>query len=196
MLDPRRRGIVTSSQIGRIMKKGRGSADSKMLETYAMELAVAKLTTYEKEICTQAMEWGKVQELPAIAEFKWRTDLEVRHTGDDQKFLLSQSPEFGGTPDGIGTNFIIEVKCPNSLTHWKYYQCSKVEDCDTDYYWQMMSNMYLANVDIGYFISYDPRFHSPNHQIKIIELTKDDTAIEKMIEKIELVNNLRDSYAK
>ena len=186
-------GKFTASEIYKLISKGRNTNDyfSKEGQTYIRQKA-AEILTMELSNGGRsnmpAMEWGNANEFDAVERFKKETVLDVEYFGGANPKFFERTPFSGGSPDGIGEDFIIEVKCPfNSgehLTHLMLDDVFALKDYYPEAYWQMMFNMIVTGKPKAYFISFDPRYADELLQIKIIsfELQIGDDAL--LIERL------------
>ena len=58
-----------------------------------------------------------------------------------------------------------------------------------NYYWQIQGNLLATGRKTAYFISYDDRFLEPKHQIMILEITRNETDIEKLKKRLQMAEN-------
>ncbi len=98
------------------------------------------------------MEWGVEHEADARAEYEARTCGFVDLCG----FIPHQTLEwFGASPDGlVGTDGLIEIKCPASVTHLRYRREGVVPE---EYRPQMIAQLLCTGRQWVDFVSYDPR---------------------------------------
>lgn len=120
----------------------------------------------------KATEWGEYWEPVAREAFEEKTGMKVDQVG----FILIDE-FFGGSPDGvIKDEAIIEIKCPYSTANHteNLFLIDEVDfrEKHEDYYIQMQVNMIAANVEKGFFVSYDPRKLQKSLKLKIIEVQK------------------------
>jgi hypothetical protein len=92
------------------------------------------------------------------------------------KMFFEYSKFSGGSPDGVSSDSVIEIKCPfNSAEHLKHLLLKdreEVKDAIPEYYWQMTANALFTNKHHAIFISYDPRFES-QYQMKVLRFSID-----------------------
>lgn len=189
-------GRFTASEMHRLLTyENKPDELPKGAETYILEKVVEVLTGEATEgFKSDAMQWGNDKELEAIEIFANKRDITIRSTGENQKFV-KYGNHAGGTPDGIGHGFDIEVKCPNSLTHFIYV--SKIKDSETlkavkkDYYYQMQSLMLFTGKKYGYFISYDPRYKMKSKRLHFARIERNEKDIEFIKQRLELAINLK-----
>lgn len=145
--------------------------------TYATEKAVELLTEYlDDHYTSKDMQWGIDHELDAITAFEQHSGLTVYQTGSEQQLILLND-SIGGTPDGlIGMDAGIEIKCPKSITHFKYLQLKTQEDLKVkcaNYYWQIQGLLLITGRQYWYFVSYDPRYKNHNQTLHLLKITPD-----------------------
>jgi len=118
MLDPRRKGAITASEIGAIAGNGRFATRADVMRRKVRE-ANGLPSEFVGNVATQ---WGNDNEARAIAKYEFCYGCKVEFDGENQKFvdvsLEYDGVEFraGCTPDGIvNGNTLIEVKCPYGI---------------------------------------------------------------------------------
>jgi hypothetical protein len=150
-------GRFTGSEIHKLMgAKGIGKTG----ETYISEKAAEFLTgqPIKPEFTAQSTQWGIEHELEAQIYFETATGLKIKKSDTLDNGIIC------GTPDGLieGQPIGFEIKCPfNSGNHLKNLlmsSASDLEDLRTEYYWQVVSYMWLTGFSQWKFCSYDPRF--------------------------------------
>jgi hypothetical protein len=98
---------------------------------------------------------------------------------------LFKHPTLLGThasPDGlVGIDGLIEIKCPNTLTHIETLDSDKI---DPKYLTQMQWQMFLTNRDWCDFVSFDPRMPD-DLQLFIKRVERDPVRIKKLCEEVE-----------
>jgi len=187
----------TASEIHKLMGSSRsGSALSKTAETYIYEKAAEILTGERKMAFGAALDWGKEQEPNAFHTFSQLDFQEWTYYGGENYVFIPYGDNSGYSPDGLSDNAILEIKCPfNSGIHLKnfnIYDADGLKDIHPEYYWQMQLGMIAANLDKGYFVSYDPRMPQEK-QVHIAEIERHDVEFdirEKLEVASELLNNI------
>lgn len=173
-----RRGMITASCFGDIMSNGRGGM-SKTAESLLHTLLAEHLTGQPREnISSKALDWGTEHEDDAVAEYELLTGNLVESEG----FLLHPLEEMvGSSPDGlVGDDGLIEVKCPhNSRVHVKNLVSREIP---SEYYWQVVGNIWVTGRDWCDFISYDPRM--PEHRLVIVRYERDEKDIDKLASRV------------
>jgi putative phage-type endonuclease len=145
-------GKVTASRIADLMAKtktGWGASRA----NYAAQLIAERLTGCVAESYSNAaMEWGTATEVEAKSTYEFYTDTVVSPVGFVPHPSISMS---GASPDGyIGTEGILEVKCPLTATHIDTLLGQAVP---SKYVLQMQWQMACTGRLWGDFVSFDPR---------------------------------------
>lgn len=145
-------GKATASRMADLMartKTGYGASRA----NYMAELVCERLTGVKAEgFTSSAMQWGTDNEVAAKAAYSFMTDRTVDDAGffDHPAIVMA-----GASPDGlIGTDGLIEVKCPNSATH---IETLLSETIDGKYLLQMQFQMACTGRQWCDFVSFDPR---------------------------------------
>jgi putative phage-type endonuclease len=117
------------------------------------QLITERLTEQASEgFSSAAMQWGTETEPQARMAYEVMTGETVEETG----FVLHPSIKFfGASPDGlVGSDGLIEIKCPNTATHIDTLLSEKVP---SKYITQMHVQMICTGRDWCDFVSFDPR---------------------------------------
>lgn len=147
-----RLGKVTASPVKNVLSKGRGSAPSKMAETYMMELIAEILTGELKPFFeNDAMRWGTETEPQARDMYSVKNNFvavrEVAYVEHNEFILIS--------PDGlVGDDGLLEIKCPNTTTQLKR---ALSDDYSADYKEQIQMQLWVTEREWCDFVSFDPR---------------------------------------
>jgi putative phage-type endonuclease len=147
-----RKGKVTASRVADIMAKTKTGVSASR-GNYLIELALQRVTgNIEPMYTNEAMAWGTATEPQARVAYEVKTGNFV----DQIAFVDHPTIEwFGCSPDGlVGSNGLIEIKCPNSATHWATIKDGKPP---AKYVIQMQSQMAVTNREWCDFVSFDPR---------------------------------------
>lgn len=188
----------TASEIYKLMGKSRsGSPLSKTAETFVYEKAAEMMTGLQKETFGAALDWGKEYEPVAFERFKNISFEQVEYYGGETHVFIPFGDYSGYSPDGLGSDFIVEIKCPfNSGIHLKNFRIEhaiSLKEIHPEYYWQMQLGMIATANERGYFVSYDPRF--PEHkQMHVAEIELHDVQWEineKLDAAVELLNEIK-----
>ena len=189
-------GRFTASEMHRLLTyENKPDELPKGAETYILEKVVEVLTGEAKEgFKSESMQWGNDNELEAIETFARKRDISIKNTGENQIFV-KYGKHAGGTPDGVGHGFDVEVKCPNSITHFVYV--TQIKDSETlkavkkEYYYQMQSLMLFTGKKYGYFISYDPRYKMKSKRLHFVRIERNEKDIEFIKKLLEMAINLK-----
>lgn len=196
-----RLGNFTGSQVGRLMKRGRGkdaewSADA---ITYIKEVVAERLINpvvlnipdlFDQFLdftvaSSKMMAWGNDHEKDALGAYASVTKRKVTSCGS----LPHESvATFFDSPDGLllDADGVVEVKCPAIKTHADYLisvnDGETLRKCNEVYYWQVMSHMAVTGASFCDWMSYCP-FIKPS--LHVVTIKRDDEAIEQMLERIK-----------
>jgi hypothetical protein len=80
---------------------------------------------------------------------------------------------------------LVEIKCPNSATHWEYF---KAKAPPRKYYIQMQAQMACTNRKWCDFVSFDPRMPERS-KLLIVRVPKDIEFIAEMENEVQLFLN-------
>jgi putative phage-type endonuclease len=147
-----RLGCVTASRTADVMAKTK-SGYSASRANYMAQLITERLTGQANEgFSSAAMQWGTDTEPQARMAYELMTGETVEETG----FILHPTIKFfGASPDGlVGSDGLIEIKCPNTATHIDTLLAEKVP---SKYITQMHVQMICTGREWCDFVSFDPR---------------------------------------
>lgn len=201
-----RLGHFTGSQVGRLMKKGRGkdaewSADA---ITYIKEVVAERLlnpATIEIEdyfeeyldltiASSKVMAWGHDNEEKALNTYSTLTKQKVTRCGSLPHPTLDC---FWDSPDGLllEADGVVEVKCPLPKTHALYLMNAKTPDellaLKPEYYWQCLAHMAVSGAEFCDWMSYCP-FLKPS--LHVVTIPRVEDTIHEMLERIVLAEDL------
>ena len=147
-----RLGHVTASRVADVMAKVK-TGEAKTREKYRYEIVTQRLTNEIVDGYTNdAMAWGTEQEPYARMAYEARTGNFVNQVGFVKHWGIKW---VGASPDGlVGDDGLIEIKCPNTLTHLKTLESGKAP---SEYIGQMQMQMWVTGRSWCDFVSYDPR---------------------------------------
>lgn len=169
-----RLGKATASRIADIIAQTK-SGPSASRKNYMAQLVVERLTGEVAEsFSNAAMQWGTETEPQARAAYSFLKGVEV----EEAPFVVHPSiPDAGASPDGlVGSDGLIEIKCPQSSTHIDTLLTGKI---DGKYITQMQWQMACTGRIWCDFVSYDPRM--PEHlAIWVKRVPRDDAMIIKL----------------
>lgn len=169
-------GAVTSSRVAdaiAILKRKEGEAAVRRNLRY--QIVGERLTgLHADSYVSPAMEWGVENEPLARTAYELFTGEDVKLIG----YVLHDSIEYAGaSPDGlVGTDGMIEAKCPNTITHLGYLVGDVVPD---EYKPQMLWQMACTGRKWVDFVSFDPRLPE-KHQLFGRRFHRDEAEILRM----------------
>ena len=186
-----RLGKVTASRVADILAKTK-SGISASRGNYLIELALQRVTkTIEESYTNAAMEWGTATEPQARVAYEVATGNFV-----DQVAFVDHPTivGFGCSPDGlVGSDALIEIKCPSSATHWSYI---KANEPPQKYIIQMQAQMAVTGAKWCDFVSFDPRMPERS-QLLIVHVPRDpefilymETEINQFLSEVKAEVNL------
>lgn len=172
-----RLGRATASRFSDVCAKIR-SGEAAQRRNYRAELIVEILTGEPTPNFTNAaMQWGTDNEPLARLEYSLATGNDVEETG----FWQHDELMAGASPDGfIGTDGLLEIKCPNTATHIETLRTRKVPKQYMD---QIMGQMWITGRQWCDFVSFDPRLPE-NAQMFITRVERDEVYITTLEEDI------------
>lgn len=191
-----RLGCVTASRTADVMAKTK-SGYSASRANYMAQLITERLTGQASEgFSSAAMQWGTDTEPQARMAYELMTGENVEETG----FVLHPTIKFfGASPDGlVGSDGLIEIKCPNTSTHIDTLLSDKVP---SKYITQMHVQMICTGREWCDFVSFDPRLPGDmSFWMRRVQrdhnLCKDiETEVIAFLEELGMkIQNLRDKF--
>lgn len=152
-----RAGKVTASCMDKVLAKIK-TGEAAARRDYRAQIVAEILTGQPQDsgFINDEMRWGIEQEPFAVASYEVRTQQLTDPVGLVVHPLIERS---AASPDRlVGSDGLLEVKCPKTATHLKYLTDGIVP---TDYEPQMMWQMACCERAWVDFISFDPRL--PSH---------------------------------
>ena len=170
-----RLGKATASRIADIIAKTK-TGPSASRENYVVQLVLERITqTKGESYSNAAMQWGTETEPLARQAYELKRGLFVDEVGFIDHPTIANS---GASPDGlVGTDGLVEIKCPNSATHMETLVTRKIPQ---KYIPQMTWQMACTGRSWCDFVSFDPRF--PEHLQIFIERIEYDPTYVRMLE--------------
>lgn len=160
-----RRGCLTASRMAdaiAVLKNGKPSEARRklMFDLLAERMSGVAVEHY----VTPAMEWGIAHQADATAAYEAETGELV----GPEVFVLHPSIDwFGATPDGIiGSDGLIEIKCPTTPKHLAWVMAGEVPD---EHKPQMLAQLACTGRQWVDFVSFDPRVRKPQLFIRRFE---------------------------
>lgn len=174
-------GQLGASQLTAALAKGKAGAESSTRRNLIAEIVAMRLTGEAPAgFTSQAIQWGIDNEPIARAMYEIKTGNDVTEVG----FIPHPDIEWtGASPDGlVGSDGLVEIKCPNTATHIDYLLAGKVP---AEYTKQMLWQMECTGRKWCDFVSYDPRM-PPEYQLFLVRYEKDNDKLDEMREGINL----------
>jgi putative phage-type endonuclease len=179
-----RLGHATGSRASDII----AGKDTQARKGYITQLVTERLTGQSQDFYTNAdMQRGIDVEPVARAAYQASNELV-----DEVGFIKHPTILwFGASPDGlVGSDGLVEIKCPRSTTHLEYIQAKKPP---AKYIPQMLAQLSCTGRKWVDFVSFDNRF--PEHlQLFVVRFEPSAEELEKFESKVKAflseVNNL------
>jgi len=174
-----RLGKVTASRVADILARTK-TGPSASRQNYLIELALQRTTgIIQESYSNAAMEWGTQTEPQARVAYEVNTNNFV----DQVAFVDHPSIAwFGCSPDGlVSDRGLVEIKCPNSTTHWEYFKFNRPPQ---KYVIQMQAQMACTGRQWCDFVSFDPRMPDRS-QLLIVRVDRDEAFIAEMEAEIK-----------
>ena len=169
-----RLGKVTASAVADVLAKTKTGVSASR-GNYLIKLAIQRVTgQIEESYTNDAMQWGIDNEDQARVAYEIASGKFVDQIGFVDHEIIDW---FGCSPDGlVDTDGLVEIKCPNSATHWEYF---KTKEVPKKYFIQMQAQMSCTGRKWCDFVSFDPRMPEKS-QLLIIRVFRDNTFIDLM----------------
>jgi len=176
-----RKGKVTASRIADVMAKGRGGAESLTRAKYLDQLVTERLTkTMAEGYTNEAIQRGIDLEPIGRDLYCFTSNNCVVEVGFVNHPFISNS---GASPDGlVNDDGLVEIKCPNSLTHVEYILAGKPP---AKYIPQMAWQLACTGRKWVDFVSYDDRLEDESKHLFIVRYERDDEYIAEMEEAVK-----------
>ena len=175
-----RLGKVTASGVADVLAKTKTGVSASRAN-YLIKLAIQRTTgQIEEGYTNDAMQWGKDHEAQARVAYEVASGNFVDQVGFVEHPSIAW---FGCSPDGLvdGNAGLVEIKCPNSATHWSYI---RQDGPPNKYYIQMQAQMACTGRSWCDFVSYDPRMPERS-QLFIKRVMRENDYIAEMEEQIK-----------
>lgn len=162
MYQVKRLGRFTSSEIYNLTKKDRtGKKFGQAALTYIQEKNFERRLgrSLSEQVSARPLEWGRLVEQRAFdvlgLEYSLVSNVTIEH---------HDMPDvWAGSPDGVKNNVVMDIKCPSTLKSFcQFYDITDKESLidnhksGEQYYWQLVSNAILTNVNKAELIIYCP----------------------------------------
>lgn len=173
-----RLGKVTASRVADVMSKVK-TGESAGRKNYKMDLVVERLTNNPtSSFSSPSMQWGTETEPLARMAYEAFTGVFV-----DQVAFCNHPTikNFGCSPDGVIGDGLIEIKCPNTITHVDYLMAGIPP---AKYVPQMQTQMACTGAKWCDFVSFDPRLPL-ELQLFVVRLDRDEAYIHEIEEEVK-----------
>lgn len=162
-----RTGKLTASRMSVARDFLANGKESKARAGYKKTILAERMTDMvAQNYVNAAMQHGIANEDDAKAAYTRSTGNVVQPCGFYDHFDIDN---FGATPDGlIGSDGLIETKCPETTTHISWMLAGVVPDQHKD---QMLAQIACTGRSWVDFVSYDPRIKDPKRQLFIRRFT-------------------------
>ncbi|CAJ28490.1 exonuclease [Yersinia phage PY100] len=168
-----RLGVITASDLkGVLAKKG-----SDTRKTALHELIAEIDTRLPKElISAKALQWGLDNEPFALEEYSFITGAQPVQV----PFIYGdETMRFGCSPDGVGIDRTLEVKCPIMTRH--HIEALLDGTIKKEYMHQVQMQMLCSGTQVVDFVSFDPRSRKRLH---VLTIERDDKLIDTIVDAI------------
>lgn len=163
------------------MRYGRisGSTLYELSRAVDNETVIDKILGASKVPLTNAIKRGRDLESDVFEEVGKTLKMKFNHTG----FLVSyEMPHFGVSPDGVGEEYVLEIKCPEKEKNKLYYV--KNGQIVPNVRAQIQLSMYLFNRKKGILALADPNF-AKNRKIELFYDCLDENFLKEVCTKAE-----------
>lgn len=146
-------GCLTASHADAVIPRQKNGKPYKAYEDEMNRIIAERITGTPIGVgTTEAMQWGIDHEDEAKDAYELATGNLVVNTG----FILHPSIHyFGASPDGlVGSDGLIEIKCPNTVTHLSRIAAKVVPE---EYKPQMLVQLLCTGRRFVDFVDFDPR---------------------------------------
>jgi len=177
-------GWISASNAKKIMTTGRKKDEmyGDTFFSYARQLAAARIGyDITKDISSlSSVEWGLENEWLAVESYCERFLSDVKYPVEFQPH-----PEYpdsvGCTPDAyVGSDGLIEVKCPDSNNHLDNVLDNKQLD---DYFAQIQFHLWVTGRKWCDWVSFDPRAPEPI-KLHVVRVERDEAFISQLSERV------------
>ena len=174
----KRIGKVTASRVKDIMPLKSGKYSTKR-ETYLRECVVGRFGVIPDDIyVSKEMAHGIETEPLARAVYEQLRDLKLGEISEIDIINHPSIPNFSASPDGlVGSEGMLEIKCPTSQTHLEYILDGVVPD---EYVYQMATQLACSGRKWVDFFSFDNRIPNDKLHHFLIRYERDESLIKEI----------------
>lgn len=188
-----RAGNATASRIADIIAKTK-TGYSTSRENYMTELVIERFGVIGEGFTNAAMVHGTETEPFARSAYELKNGIMVSEIDYVPHKTIKRA---GASPDGIVGDGLLEIKCPNSTTHFNYFLAGEVPE---KYKPQMAWQMSCTGAKWCDFVSFDPRVPTDLQYFEIryerddVYIATLEAEVSKFLEEVEAkyqqLNNL------
>ena len=176
-----RLGIPTASGFSKVVTNS--GEISKQRRDYAIQLA-SELITYNQDEHYQSFDMQRGKDV----------EPEAREVYEQENLIIIEKVGFlrtdycGYSPDGfVGSDGLIEIKCPKQNTHTKYLYNHSLP---SEYKAQVQGGLFVSNRKWCDFISYNPNFHE-DKRLFVKRISRDEAFIESLRKGLDALNKYK-----
>lgn len=154
-------GQFTSSQVYRLMSKGRGN--------WSIENVGAPFNSYVKEKLREIRTGRSISGDSSAKSTNWGSFME-RYVFDiklplefqlvSKERLKHPALPFSGMPDTLRADFVGDIKCPYTINSFcdlmDSFKAKTIKETHPEYYWQLVANSILSDKPMAELIVYIP----------------------------------------
>jgi putative phage-type endonuclease len=179
-----RAGNATASRIADIIAKTK-TGYSTSRENYMTELVIERFGVIGEGFTNAAMQHGTETEPFARSAYELKNGIMVSEIDYVPHKTIKRA---GASPDGIVGDGLLEIKCPNSTTHFNYFLAGEVPE---KYKPQMAWQMACTGAKWCDFVSFDPRVPTDLQYFEIrygrddVYIATLEAEVSKFLEEVE-----------
>lgn len=137
---------------------------------------VEKIMGASKPVETEAMSRGKRLESQVLKCVEKLRKIKIKNSGI---LIHKDFPIFGASPDGVSSDFVIEIKCPSKVETIENYVKNNI--INKKFYFQLQLSMFFLNKKKGLFCVASPTFEQDS-QVSIYEVTLNNEELKDIME--------------
>lgn len=191
-----RAGCLTASRAAAVLSRSKRTGEPLQAYYDLQDQIIAERITGQSigVGTTAAMQWGIDHEGDARVAYQVETGEVVDLVG----FVLHPTiARLGASPDGlVGADGLVEIKCPNTVTHLKRIATGVVPD---EYKPQMLVQLLCTGRKWVDFVDFDPRLQGPyeRHQLFVVRYEPTAEELEDAKQKcVAFLNEVEDEMQK
>lgn len=137
---------------------------------------VEKIMGASKPVETEEILRGKRLESEVLKCVENLRKIKIKNSGI---IMHKDYPIFGASPDGVSSEYVIEIKCPSRAKTVENYVKNNL--INRKFYFQLQLNMFFLNKEKGLFCVASPTFEQDN-KVSIYEISLNRDEIKDIIE--------------